>query len=97
MLERLRRSAPAANPMVVGWCSRTAYADLPNTPPADAVRSLTFQAMRRLRDAGRLTPEQMTCFTRPRPKEELYDAEADPHELRNLASPTPQQPEVSRS
>jgi N-sulfoglucosamine sulfohydrolase len=61
-------------------------ADLPNTPPADAVRSPTFQAMRRLRDAGKLPPEQMSCFTRPRPAEELYDTEADPHELHNLAS-----------
>ena len=28
----------------------------PLSPPADAVRSPTFQAMRRLRDAGKLTP-----------------------------------------
>ncbi len=61
-------------------------ADLPNTPPADAVRSPTFQAMRRLRDAGKLATEQMSCFTRPRPAEELYDTEADPHELHNLAA-----------
>jgi arylsulfatase A-like enzyme len=65
---------------------RTAYPDVPNTPPADAVRSPTFQAMRRLRDAGQLTPEQTACFVRPRPKEELYDTEADPHELHNLAA-----------
>ena len=26
----------------------------------------------------------MTCFTKPRPREELYDTQADPHELRNL-------------
>ena len=41
--------------------------------------------MRRLRDAGSLTPAQMSCFVKPRPAEELYDADADPHELRNLA------------
>jgi N-sulfoglucosamine sulfohydrolase len=64
---------------------RNYYPDLPATPPADAVRSLTFQAMRRLRDAGKLSPSQLACFLKPRPEEELYDTEADPHELRNLA------------
>jgi arylsulfatase A-like enzyme len=59
--------------------------DLPLTPPADAVRSPTFHAMRRLRDAGELTPAQRACFVSPRPAEELYDVEADPHELINLA------------
>ena len=54
-------------------------------PPADAVRSPTFQAMRRLRDEGKLKPEQLGCFTVPRPREELYDTQNDPHELQNLA------------
>lgn len=57
----------------------------PLTPPADAVRSPTFQAMRRLRDAGTLTPPQRACFASPRPAEELYDLDADPNELVNLA------------
>jgi N-sulfoglucosamine sulfohydrolase len=65
---------------------RNEYTDLPNTPPADAVRSPTFQTMRKLRDAGMLKPEQMTCFTRPLPAEEFYDLATDPHELTNLAS-----------
>ncbi len=55
------------------------------TPPADAVRSPTFQAMRRLRDAGKLTEAQRACFAAPRTVEELYDLETDPHELVNLA------------
>ena len=38
-----------------------------------------------MRDAGKLPPEQMQCFTTPRPKEELYDIVADPHQLHNLA------------
>jgi N-sulfoglucosamine sulfohydrolase len=59
--------------------------ELPNTPPADAVRSPTFQSMRRLRAAGKLSEPQMSCFIKPRPEEELYDLEADPHELRSLA------------
>jgi hypothetical protein len=57
----------------------------PLTPPADAVRSPTFREMRRLRDAGKLTPVQRSCFARPRLAEELYDVESDPHELINLA------------
>jgi arylsulfatase A-like enzyme len=57
----------------------------PLTPPADAVRSPTFLAMRRLRDAGALLPAQRGCFEQLRPAEELYDVDADPHELHNLA------------
>ena len=64
---------------------RNEYRDLPNTPPADAVRSPTYAVMQKLRDAGQLTPAQMVCFTVPLPAEELYDLESDPHELNNLA------------
>jgi arylsulfatase A-like enzyme len=64
---------------------RNFYTDLPNTPPADALRSLTFQAMRKLRDAGSLTTAQMRCFEVPRPEEELYELQNDPFELNNLA------------
>lgn len=61
-------------------------ANLPNTPPADAVRSPTFQAMRKLRNAAKLPADQMSCFLKPRPEEELYDLDNDPHELRNIAN-----------
>jgi arylsulfatase A-like enzyme len=60
-------------------------AGLPLTPPAGAVRSPTFQAMRLLRDQAELTPPQLACFARPRLEEELYDVKADPEELHNLA------------
>ncbi|HEU5118895.1 MAG TPA: sulfatase, partial [Isosphaeraceae bacterium] len=56
------------------------------TPPADAVRSPTFVAMRRLRDQGELTPAQRACFVSPRPVEELYDLKSDPDELHNLVN-----------
>ena len=64
------------------------YPDLPNTPPADALRSPTFQQMRRLRSEDRLTPVQQACFVRPRAKEELYDVTTDPYEL-HINSNTP--------
>jgi len=66
---------------------------LPLTPPADAVRSPTFVAMRQLRDQKALTEAQNACFVKPRPEEELYDTEADPHELHNLINdPTQAKP-----
>lgn len=61
------------------------YSDLPATPPADAARSDTFREMQRLKAAGSLPAEQSSCFLTPRPREELYDIKADPHELKNLA------------
>ena len=64
---------------------RNYYNDVPNTPGADAIRSITFQAMLKLRDAGKLAPEQMGGIIAPRPAEELFDVVADPHEMRNLA------------
>ncbi len=63
---------------------RTSYTDIPGTPPADAVRSITFQKMHQLREAGQLTPAQLNPYLVPRPAEELYDVSADPHELTNL-------------
>ncbi len=62
-----------------------AYEDLPLTPSADSARSPTHEALKTLRDAGKLRPHQSLPFTAPRPKEELYDTIDDPHELRNLA------------
>jgi arylsulfatase A-like enzyme len=64
---------------------RNDYPDLPNTPGADAVRSMTFRAMQRLQAAGELTAAQQAPFTTPRPNEELYDVRSDPFELHNLA------------
>lgn len=64
---------------------RNFWPDLPGTPPIDAARGKTYEEMRRLRDAGQLPPEQMGCFLAPRPAEELYDVQADPQELKNLA------------
>jgi arylsulfatase A-like enzyme len=61
------------------------FNDLAGTPPADAVRSPTFQLMRSLRDADKLRVGELNPFTRPRPEEELYDLENDAEELKNVA------------
>lgn len=60
------------------------YPELPNTPPADVVRSITYQAMQKLRDRGFLTEDKLACF-QTRAEEEFYDLANDPNELRNLA------------
>jgi arylsulfatase A-like enzyme len=65
---------------------RNALPEVACTPPADAVRGITFQAMRKLRDAGQLTPAQQGCFVAPRTTEELYDIELDPYQLTNVAA-----------
>jgi len=64
---------------------RDFYPDLPATPPEDVRRSPTFRSMEMLFARGLLSPEQANCFIAPRAREELYDVETDPHELRNLA------------
>lgn len=58
--------------------------ELTASPPADAVRSPTFQRMVELVGEN-LPPEQRQCFSVPRTPEELYDVVADPHQLKNLA------------
>jgi arylsulfatase A-like enzyme len=59
--------------------------DLPATPPPDIGKSPTWEAMRKLRAAGKLLPKQAACFVTPRPEEELYDTRKDPFALQNLA------------
>lgn len=49
------------------------------------MRSITYQAMVRLHEKGRLAPEQSSTFVAPRPREELYDTQRDPYSLHNLA------------
>lgn len=54
------------------------------------------QAMRRLHADGQLNSEQALIMADTRPREELYDLKADPHELRNLASQPPYAGELAR-
>lgn len=64
---------------------RNAFPQLNASPPADAVGSLTYQEMIRLHGSGELNENQLDCFLQPRPAEELYDVQADPFQLSNLA------------
>ncbi len=45
----------------------------------------TMQVSRKLNAGGKLTGPQKLFFAPTKPKEELYDCEADPHEIKNLA------------
>ena len=64
------------------------YPDLPNTPSADAFRSLSWQSMLTEKKRGALNEAQLRCFQLPRDEEELYDIRIDPYELKNLAYDT---------
>ena len=57
------------------------YYQYMNTPE----QGPTMRELRRLHREGRLPPAAANYMAAQRPAEELYDVEADPHELRNLA------------
>ena len=61
------------------------FPELNASPPADVVRSITYQMMIKLYIAGKLSENQVDCFVEPRPSEELYDVVKDPYQLHNLA------------
>jgi len=64
---------------------RNAFPELNASPPADAVRSITYQEMIKLYNNGELDEDQMDCFIQPRAAEELYDVVNDPYQMNNLA------------
>lgn len=65
---------------------RNSFPEFPATPPADAVLSLSYDSMQALEAEGKLPAHQRQCFLYPRAAEELYDLQADPHSLNNLAA-----------
>lgn len=64
---------------------KNAFPELNASPPADAVRSLTYHEMIRLHERNELNENQLDCFVIPRLAEELYDVVNDPYQLHNLA------------
>jgi len=52
---------------------------------ADAVRSPTYEQMKRQYDGGKLESIQQGCFETPRPTEFLYNVTSDPDCIQNLA------------
>jgi N-sulfoglucosamine sulfohydrolase len=55
-----------------------------------------MQELLRLRDDGRLDPVQMLWFRSTKSPEELYDTEADPHEVRDVAADPAFRPQLER-
>ncbi|HEX5576510.1 MAG TPA: sulfatase [Gemmatimonadales bacterium] len=62
-----------------------AYTELPLCTAADIGASPSFLELRARAKAGRLTLAQRRLFESPRARLELYDLEADPWEIRNVA------------
>ena len=60
--------------------------NLSNNGPADSNESPSFQDLKNIRDAGKLTSAQADVFIVPRPAEELFDCSKDPMQLLNVAS-----------
>ena len=54
-------------------------------PIAYAEEMPTMQVWRRLNDQGKLNAQQKLFFAPVKPREELYNVSADPHEVHNLA------------
>lgn len=55
-------------------------------PVAYREQMAIMRELHRLKEAGELTPVQAQWFRDTKPKEELFDLEADPHEIKNLAT-----------
>ena len=64
---------------------RNTFPEFNASPPADAVRSLTYIEMIKLNNEGKLNEFQLDCFVKTRAAEELYDVIKDPFQFNNLA------------
>jgi arylsulfatase A-like enzyme len=83
----------AASTFDLSRCARSAshklicnYTPKQRYMPVDSARDAGWQQMLAAHQEGRLSPaHDRAYFSDPRPMTELYDLEADPAELRNLA------------
>ena len=75
---------------------RNYYLDRPLMQPGYRDDRPPSMDMRRLFEAGELTEYQAEHWFGLRPREELYDIEADPHQMHNLASYQSSQAELLR-
>jgi len=64
---------------------RNYFPDRPYMQPNYRDKWEITRLMRRLHEDGKLDAIQDRFWSRPKPSEELYDLEKDPHEIRNLA------------
>ncbi|MEX2212635.1 MAG: sulfatase [Phycisphaeraceae bacterium] len=65
---------------------RNYYNDLPLWNSVDSISSITWVGYMEMKKAGKLTAAQQQIFLEPRPREELYDTQADPDEFVNVAN-----------
>jgi arylsulfatase A-like enzyme len=65
---------------------RNYMTDRPYTQPMYLDEQPWMKAMKQLYAEGKMTPGQAWFWARERPAEELYDLQADPHEMNNLAA-----------
>ena len=70
--------------------------ELPNTPPADAVRSPTHRVLQQYHSEGKLEPWQTDPFDTPGPSEYLFDNVLDPYSLTNLIDSPAYQPVLEK-
>lgn len=64
---------------------RNAYLDVPYGNPSDCSSCPSWQSLLKLKEAGKLTKQQLLMFQKPRPAVELFDIKKDPWEFDNLA------------
>ena len=65
---------------------KNAYIEWPHGTAADLASSPSHQELVKLKQEGKLKPEQLLIFQTPRPTIELYNVIEDPEEFNNLAS-----------
>lgn len=65
---------------------RNYYWQFPLWNSVDSVNSITWRGFLAMLRADKLTPAQAFLLQEPRPYEEFYDLQVDPHSLRNIAA-----------